>query len=137
MALKTPFKKERIMKSQYRVLVLALFFIITTACAGPTPTSTAEWQTMLMRVQASGFAIPLPGSSKCYLTRIVARCCKRSPPSVPHKAASDETYVELKQMARPVYTGRAIYFSREGPGSPVRKAAFSCTRKLSTNFRIL
>jgi hypothetical protein len=48
------------MKLLYRVLLLALFVIVTTACAGPTPSATPDWQTYSNT--EAGFGIRYPST---------------------------------------------------------------------------
>lgn len=50
------------MKFQYRVLLLALFVILTTACASTAPTTTPDWQTYTNT--EAGFSIQYPATWK-------------------------------------------------------------------------
>ena len=50
------------MKIQVRVLLLALFVILTTACAGPSPSTTSDWQTYTN--PEAGFSIHYPSTWK-------------------------------------------------------------------------
>ncbi|HSD84343.1 MAG TPA: hypothetical protein VLG46_10805 [Anaerolineae bacterium] len=50
------------MKIQYLVSLLAVFIIALTACAGPTPSATADWQTYTN--PQAGFSIRYPPTWK-------------------------------------------------------------------------
>lgn len=50
------------MKFRYRILLLALFVIIATACASPTPAATQDWQTYSN--SDAGFSIQYPSTWK-------------------------------------------------------------------------
>jgi hypothetical protein len=56
------FSKERRMKFQYRVLLFALFVMVTAACASPTPAATSDW--LAYANSEAGFSIHYPSTWK-------------------------------------------------------------------------
>jgi hypothetical protein len=55
-------QEERRVKSAYRILFLVLFIVISTACAGPTPSAASDWQTYTNA--EAGFRIQYPSPWK-------------------------------------------------------------------------